>query len=172
MIFDFTHLFSSPAKFETSSVLVPSAMLALRSSIQSSSSSSGTRSGRGEQRDMSERLETEEMMLEVAVLLLEADFLLLLVEEDFGVTRLVFLGGAAVGVLSENALIAAERESSRPALDCATTLGFCCGRTGVSGKGVSCGNGIAGGNFATGITSLLKNYFKMEHSTLYSQFYS
>ena len=111
---------------------------------------------------MSERLETEEMMLEVAVLLL--DFLLLFAEEDIGVTRLVFLGGAAVGVLSENALIAAERESSRPALDCATTLGFCCGRTGVSGKGVSCGNGIAGGNFATGITSLLKNYFKMAHS--------
>ena len=152
---DFTHLFSNPARFDTSSALVPPFELALRSSNQCSSSSSGTRSGKGEQRDMSERLETEENMLEVAVLLLvrlEADISLLLAEEDLRCPP----RQEAVGVLSEKVSIASNRESLRSSFSATAAPDFSSWRTGVSGKGVSSGSGIAGGILASGIFGLVK----------------
>ena len=151
--FDSTHLFSNPARLDTSSALVPPFELALRSSNQSSSSSSGTKSGNGEHRDMSERLETEENRLEVAALLLvglEADISLLLTEEDLrGPPR-----HEAVGVFSENVSIASKRESLRSSVSATALLDFSSCRSGVSGKGVSSGSGIAGGILASGIVSL------------------
>lgn len=131
---------------------MPPFELALGSSNQSSSSSSGTKSGKGEQRDMSELHDAEEKRLKVAVPLigLEADISLLLAEEDLRGTT----GQGAVGVLSENVSMASNRESSRSSFSVTAALDFSGWRAGVLGKGVSSGSGIAGGILASGITSL------------------
>ena len=77
---------------------MPPLELVLGSSNQSSSSSSGTKSGKGEQRDMSERLDTEEKRLEVAVLLvgLEISLLSVVAEDLRGTPRLEAVGVSVV----------------------------------------------------------------------------
>ena len=107
---------------------------------------------------MSEWLETEENRLEVAVLLLtglEVDISLLLADADL-CGRRPLLGQEADGVLIENVSMASNRESSRSSSRAAAAPDFSSWRTGVSGKGVSSGSGIAGGILASGIFGLVK----------------
>ena len=98
---------------------------------------------------MSERLDTEEKRLEVAVQLvgLEISLLSVVAEDLRGTPRL-----EAVGVFSENVPMASSRESlSSPA---SAAPDFSSRRTGVLGKCVSSGNGITGGIIASGIVGL------------------